>query len=129
MTRAVTKEQLVLCRRELYKSARAWLEKRQPKGWRRPNRKRVKALMVLQAFSTSIRKSLPLPGIGYFCQPHDPAARKRPALSWPTMSMCTDFGSDILAALNFATRDKRVCLNADFAPGLSHGCWNATKAS
>ena len=133
LKRVVTDEDLAQSRRDMYRSARAWLEKRQPKGWRKPNMKRAKTFLCLKSLHNGLRRGLPHThkrGLGRCHQSIDVAKRARPALSWPgPLSVVADYGSDILALVNFLQRCPRVKSNVEYIPGFNHGSWNGWKAA
>ena len=116
-------------RKQLYRSALAWMEKRRPQDWRKPKKKRVKAFMVIKAWNNAVRRCLPLQGLRHFRVPASPTDGPPRALHWPAATLTADFGSDILAAMNFLQRDARVRLNVEFFPGMNHASWGAVKAA
>ena len=62
-----------------------------------------------------------------FCIDEASGALGRPALSWPSLSLCTDNGPDLIAGLLFLTRHAGMVMNIDFAPDINHLAWNAAK--
>jgi hypothetical protein len=55
-----------------------------------------------------------------FCMDEASGALGRPALSWPSMSLCTDNGPDLIAGLLLLTRHADMAMDIDFVPYINH---------
>lgn len=115
-----------------YSRATAWLKRSSKAGggrWRPKAKKRVKRFIFLKSLNNALRVSLPLPGLRYFRQPKELSRRCSPAWTWPTMTLASDSGSDILAGVNFLCRSQTMLLNLDWVPDLNHAAWNGFRAA
>lgn len=117
-------------RKGWYARAASWLKRSsKPSGWRPKPKKRVKSFVFLKALNNAIRVSLPLVGLRHFRQPKDKALRCAPAWTWPSMTLTSVSGSDILAGVNFLCRSLTMSLNLDWVPDFNHASWNGFRAA
>ena len=85
----------------------------------------MKAFWNLVAFDNMVRA---VNGEGlshYFMQRH----RGTPALEWPLLHLCSDQGSDIVAAVRFLVGSAETACLLDHTPDINHLAWNSAKAA